>query len=261
MFNMMHHMQLLFIFSLYFFYFFFQGNSKKIFHNKYITPQQWVQIQKFIVNSETSKKMRDKINQVLYIYYDDWSFLKAKKFKELHKHKCYHISMNELYTYSNMGLIRAIKNYNGRSNFVKYAEIYVKGELYRAITGLHPITSVSKYERLKKTNITDISSIYHRQKLLQTRFLGHDEWLLEKLKIKNVFFEQEDYTKNNYDDYQQLWNKINSLKPFEKYLLRSKFNYFFEKQQTNKDLAEKFGYSEEYIRKTIAKSIKKIIYL
>ena len=244
---------------LFIFFFFLKGNSRKIFHNKYITPQQWIQIQKIIVNPETTYKMRNKINQVLYIYYDDWSFLKANEFKKMHKHKCHHISMNELYTYSNLGLIRAIKKYNGRSNFVKYAEIYVKGELYNAITGLHPITSVSKNERMKKHNITDIS---YKKKLLQTRFLGDDEWLLDKLKIKNTFSEQCDYTNNKYnDDYQQLWYKINSLKPFEQYLVRSKFNYYFEKQQTNKDLAEKLGYSEEHIRKIISKAINKITIL
>lgn len=234
---------------------------KKVFHNKYITKEQWHQLQKFIVEPTTTFEMRNKINQVLYVYYDDWSYSKAVEFKKFHRHKCHHISLNELYTYSNLGLIRAIDKYNGKSNFIKYAEIYVKGELYKAITGLHPITSLSKNERVRKTNITDISALYKRKKLLQTKFLGDDEWLLEKLKIKNTFCHDNKLDYNYNDDYQVIWNKINTLKPFEKYLLYTKLNYFFEKQVTNKDIAEKLGYSEEHIRKTIAQSIKKIIVL
>ena len=232
---------------------------KKVFHNRFITKEQWNQINKFIVDPTTTFEMRNKINQVLYVYYDDWSYLKAVEFKKRHRHKCEHISINELYTYSNMGLVSAIKKYNGKSSFIKYSEIYIRGELYKAITWLHPITSVSKNERLKKQNMTDFASLYKRKKLLHSKFFGCDEWLLEKLKIKNTFCDDISYKLGYHDDYQVIWNKINTLKPFEKHLLHTKIDYFFNKKESNKEIAEKFGYSEEHIRKTIAKAMKKVI--
>ena len=225
--------------------------------NKFIQKDQWKRLQFFITHPKITFEMRNKINRILYVYYDDWAFFKAIKFKKMHKYKCRHITLDELYTYSNIGLITAIQKYNGKSNFAKYAEIYVNGQLYKAITDLHPLTSISKNQRIHKITHKTSLSLHKFKKKLQTKFIGKDEWLLEKLKIQNTFY---DNNNNNIDfyDYQEIWNKINELKPFERQIFYSKLDFFFNKKASNKTISEKMGYSEEYIRQIIVKSMKKI---
>lgn len=232
--------------------------SMRTFRNKYLNLSQWNIIKRCIINPKTDVNMRNNINKIIYFYYDDWSYYKALEFKKFHNFKCNHIQTSELYLYSNKGLLKAIKNYNGKSNFTKYAEIYVNGELYKGLTELYPITIISKRDRYKKQNVSNIELIKRQQKM-KTTFVGYDEWLYEKLKMKNNFYNYKNYWEYNYENYEEFWEKINLLTPFERYLIHSKFDYFLKIKESNNYLAKKFGYSEEYIRITIINAIKKLL--
>ena len=240
------------------FFYFFNCYSIRMFKNKYLNTNQWNFLKKHISSSTISANSRYKIDQIIYFYYDDWSYYKAISFKKFHYNKCKHISLNELYLYSNMGLVKAIKNYNGKSNFTKYAEFYINGELYKGLTELYPISNISKKERSKKQNISDIHSVRRQQKAT-TKYIGYDDWLFDKLNIKENYYSYKNYWEYNYEDYEEFWEKTNILPPFEKYLLFSKFDYFLKPKISNLNLANKFDYSEEYIRITIKHAIKKIL--
>jgi len=229
--------------------------SIRIFKNKYINNEQWNILKKYIINPQTNIIERNKINKIIYFYYDDWSYYKALKFKKFHYNKCKNIPLIELYSYSNVGLLKAIKNYNGKSNFIKYAEIYVNGELYKGLTDLHPISIVSRKERSKKQNISEVN-LYNKENI-KTRFIGNNDWLYENLNIKNNYYVYKNYWERDYDFYENFWEKTNLLTPFEKYLVQSKYNYFLESKETNLYIAKKLGYSEEYIRKTIKNALDK----
>ena len=190
----------------------------------------------------------------MYYYYDDWSYYKALKFKKFHQSKCKHIPLIELYSYSSMGLLKAIEKYNGKSNFTKYAENYVNGELYKGLTELYPITTLSKKERIKKQNISDIIFLNNKKKL-KTTFVGNNERLYEKSNIKNNYYVYKNYWERNYEFYENFWEKINLLEPFEKYLIYSKYNYYLENKKSNLYLSKKIGYSEEYIRNKIKNAL------
>jgi hypothetical protein len=242
------------LFIIYIFYCY----SNKVFKNKYLNINEWKFLNKHITNPTTSIFIRNKIDHIIYYYYDDWSYYKALKFKNFHNNKCKHIPINELYLYSNTGLIKAIKKYNGKNNFKKYAEMYINGELYKGLTELYPISNISKKERSKKQNISDIDSV-NRQKNTKTIIVGYDDWLYDKLNVKNNYYIYKNYWDYNFENYEEFWEKTNLLSPFERYLIYSKFDYFFKSKISNLNLANKFDYSEEYIRIKIKNALIKML--
>ena len=228
--------------------------SYRVFRNKILNLNQLETIKKLIINTDKNSQIRIKLNKIIYLYYDDWSYNKAIEFKKFHYYKCKNIPLIELYSYSNFGLCKAIKNYNGKSNFTNYANFYVTSELYKGLTELYPISSLSKKERTTKKNIEFLS----KEKIVKTTFIGHNDWLYEKLVIKNNYYSYKNYWEYNYENYEDFWEKTNLLTPFEIYLIKSKFDYFLQSKQTNVHISKKFGYSEEYIRIKIINALKKI---
>ena len=240
-----------------FIFFIYQCSSSRIFINKFLNSKQWVTINKLILNTDKNSEIRIKLNKIIYTYYDNWSYIKALEFKKFHYYKCKNIPLIELYSYSNLGLFKAIKNYNGKGNFTNYANFYVRGELYKGLTELYPISIISKKERTRKKNTSDIDFL-NRGKNLPTTFIGYNNWLYEKLEIKNNYYNYINYWEYNYEYYEDFWEKTNVLTPFEKNLIHSKFNFNLDKIVSNNYLAKKFGYSEEYIRIKVRDALKKM---
>jgi DNA-directed RNA polymerase specialized sigma subunit len=238
---------------------FYQCFSYRLSKNNFLNLKQWEIIKKIIISSDKNSIIREDVNKIIYNRYVDWSNYKALEFKKFHYYKCKHIPSIELCSYSNLGLLKAIKNYNGKNNFSNYANIYINGELLKGLTELYPITSISKYDRKKKQNISN-KNIYSIKKKLNTKFIGYDDWLYEKLEIKNNYYNYKNIWEYNYENYVEFWEKINLLTPFEIYLIKSKYDYYFNTKESNINIAKKLGYSDEYIRYTIKKALKKIIY-
>ena len=106
---------------------------------RYLVKEQWNDIRVIIQNKNTPDSMREKVNKILYTHYKDYALYKAIKFKKLHRYKCCHISLDDLHISACNGLIESIKNYNGNSYFLPYANIYIISALYSIMTELHTI--------------------------------------------------------------------------------------------------------------------------
>ena len=222
------------------------GDSYK-FMNKFLSKSQWSLIDKLLLNPNTTKNMRNKIHYILYKYYDQWAFTKAYQFKQFHKYKCNHISTSELYNYASYGLYKSIKKYNvtNKNSFLLYAEKNIHYELLKGITDLHPITSIPKTERKKgyKQDIKKVNS--------KTQLIGDNEWIYDKIN-KYKIEENDPLNQIVYKDkYISLWNKIDELKPFHKRIMYLKYNFYFQKIRSNKEIGELMGFSEEWIRQNI----------
>jgi hypothetical protein len=242
-----------------------ESSSIRLFKHKFLNKNQWSTLNKHIVSSSTNIHIRTKIDKIIYHHYDDWSYYKALQFKKRHYNKCKHISLNELYLYSNMGLLKAIKKYNGVNNFTNYATIYINGELYRGLTQLHPITNISKKDRIVKQNISDTNyanyaNYTNNNKNKRTIIVGYDDWIYDKVKIKNNYYNYKNYWEYNNNEYEEFWENINVLvEPFEKYLIYSKYDSMFNIKCSNANIANRLGYSEEYIRLTLKQALLKCI--
>jgi hypothetical protein len=233
----------------------------RVFRDTYLKKEQWNSISHLLQHKGLTHDMRNKINKILYYHYDDWSYLKATDFKYFHRHKCRHIKMNELYLYANRGLMKGIMNYkpigaeNEQMRFLKYVTFYIKGELYKGLTELMPLSPVSKYIRMHKND---------KGSHLQAEFLGSNDWVLDNA-INNYGRHTEYHNQlliknSECSPYKDYWVKINQLEPFAMRILHYKYNYRFDTIRSNKQVAELMVCSDETVRKSIHSSFHKIFY-
>lgn len=209
----------------------------------YLTKTQWCNINKIIKHPSSTNEMKYKIHKILFFYYNDWAWSKAYYFKKKHPYKCHHIPLNELSIYASLGLLKSIQNYKGTSDFSQYATFYIKGELYNAITNLHPISPISKKIRKKQKTIEEYNH-YPSVILMNT-----NEWLLNKYLLERYEeTKMEIHDKYLYADY---WSKINELDSLTKTILRYKFNNNFDKKRTNTEIADMLMISKETVRKCV----------
>lgn len=235
---------------------FFCNINTIVFIKKFLTNYHLSLIDKILINPKTSFIERNKIHNILYVYYDQWAFTKAYQFKQLHKYKCQHISVVELYSYASIGLYNSIKKYNPKYkyNFINYANYYVEGELLKGMTNLHPITSISKSNRRKSYTDFNNSTVLSLKKS-KVQLVGENDWIWDKI-IKNKKEENQPYDKLiDYFYYTNLWEKINNLSLFQRRIIYYKYNFFFEKIRCNKEISDLMSCSEEWVRINIKKSL------
>jgi len=214
-----------------------------------LTSNQWSKINSILTNPNYyTISQKQIVKSIIYDNYKIWASNQAMKFKNFHYYKCRHISNQEFILYSQIGLHKAVNNFNPMRlkniTFSSYAFIYIRGEFYKCITELYPITSVSRYQRRKghksrnnKTNIeiTSFSNIY--QKICFNNYA-----------IKHY------HDKNQYLNYNDLWLKIEQDTPtsiLAKKIIKLKFSYEFKQQRSNKQISEIIGCSEETIRQHV----------
>lgn len=224
-----------------------------VFIEKFLNKNQWTLIDRILLHPNTTNNMKNKIHYVLFKYYDQWAFTKAYKFKQLHKYKCNHISVLELYTYASFGLYKSIKSFNSEYgvSFASYAEHGINYELLKGLSDLHPITSVSKSIRRKGYS----DKIKPSNKI---QLIGKNDWIFDKV-IKSQLTDNHplDHLLET-NKYLDLWTKINCLEPFQKRIIYLKYNFFFEKIRSNKEVSIMMCCSEEWIRQNIVTIFKNL---
>jgi len=220
--------------------------------DKNLSIEQWRLMKTILKHPKTTFKMRSTVTKIIYSKYESWALHKAYKFKKFHKHKCRNININDLILYSLEGLKKATIKYNGNSPFYMYADIYISGQLYKGLTELQPITNIPKSIRVNKNNDIKTEYNYHYKKRLNTLFVGYrDYWMFEKRQdISNDL----NAVTNNFS-YYEIWNNINNmLDLFSKKVFQYKYDYYFNKINSNKRIAELMSCSEETIRLNLKRS-------
>jgi DNA-directed RNA polymerase specialized sigma subunit len=198
---------------------------------------------------------RDKINKILYNYYENWAIKQALEFKKLHYFKCKNLNKDDLIVSSKFGLFKAIKNYNGNSSFIYFSSIYIKGELLKTLTSHFSFSIVPKTYRItNKQNFSKNELIEYKNNLSPT-LIGYSEyWRFDKINDNIYYNENKLLNKiNSFEKYKNLWDKINSLEPFSMRTFHLKFDEEFNIIRSNKEISILMCCSEETIRKTLLK--------
>lgn len=225
-------------------------------NNPYLSVTQWQSIKTLIINKNTTAEMRNTLRSVIYKYYEGYAISSANKFKKFHNYKCRNINSFELSLYAKFGLYRAIKKYNGSSSFIHYADKYINGELYKGLTDLYPLSSVTKSERrLGKYNKNGSSFENDRYSLLHrynTQFISYDNyWIFDKqhsIEGDNCNLQKIIYC----HDKNRLFEFINTnMDTFTKKVFYYKYDSEFNVIRSNHHIAELMVCSEEHIRKTL----------
>lgn len=107
--------------------------------NGYLTQPQMKYVSKILsynnINKTFSKEIRT-TQEILFYHAKPFAYKKYEVFCNTSRvaKRMYNPKRKLLLYYSYAGLWKAIRNYNGRSNFFNYASIYVDGELKRGLT-------------------------------------------------------------------------------------------------------------------------------
>ena len=229
-------------------FFFFLSLCLSVHTTKMITKQQWNTLQYYIQNKQTiTQSMNDKIQYILYSRHLPLVKSAAHKFRKFHKFKTKLVSPDDLESYASMGLIHAIRNYNGKALFHHYAKIYIKGGLYQGLTKHYPITKVSAKERRARKDVIPYDYETCGEQSYRNTYLGKSDYLSSSNKEPL-----------SYGTYREYWMKISQMSPLVKRVMCLKFDDEFNIVMSNYLIAIYCGCSEETIRKNVKNAIMNI---
>ena len=222
----------------------------------YLTKNQWNHIKHILKHPKSTSTMINTCNQILFQHYKHYAYNMAYDFKTTYYKKCRHIPLNELKLYASRGLLNAILRYNSSLpfSFSKYASIYIKGELYYGMSEMHPLTLLPISKRIHKQWRTQNLVLY--KKMTNTKFMSnydyYDGLYVSTHKDSYIWVDK-------YKELQELWNIINRLDEEDNRIIKYKYNFYFQKIRSDKEIGDLLGYSSETIRKKINK-IKTCVY-
>lgn len=243
-----------------------------------ITNEQWNHIKNILKNKSTNPSIKKKVHHILYTKYENMAYWKAYQFKKFHSYKCRDISLAELSLYSKIGLYKAIQNYNPNYQLYPFMKIYIQGELYKGITELYPICSISKEERKKRKTISreDYQNLTSDEKkllfmkrklykrLIDTKFIGKEDWIIDKNRDDD-FMDGSNINLQSIserDKYEKVWYQINNqsfITPFQKRIFQLKYDFYLNKIRTNREIGELMVCSEEYVRINLSRMVDKFM--
>jgi RNA polymerase sigma factor (sigma-70 family) len=224
-----------------------------VFQRNFLSSYQLSLIDSILRNPVTDEITRNKIHAIMFYSYEPFAFSKTCAFRKLHRYKCQHIPIPELYTYASLGLYQSIQKYHPDRSFIPFASIYIQGALLKGMTDLHPISNIPKIER-RKGHDPD-----QKKRRSKTQFVGENEWIWDKLtscknEVERKGLEQEKY--------RQIWENIDDVcTPFQKQVLRWKYSFFLEKIRNHREISEIMCCSEEWVRLQWKAGVKRLKYI
>ena len=114
-----------------------------------LSKSQWRLIENTLQHPNLTPEIRLEIDRTIYHHHIPLAKKMCNDFTRFHKYKTRFVQKDDLKFHSIAGLYHAVRKYNGRYNFVKFAKIYINGALYDGLTKHYPITKIKPRERAK----------------------------------------------------------------------------------------------------------------
>jgi len=187
---------------------------------KTLSNSQWSNINN-ILRITKDEHIQTKIRNVIYEYYESWAIHQSHVFKQYHSYLCKDIKGDDLAMFGCIGLQKSTINYDATKCgvFAKYADFYIKGELYKGVRKLKP----------------------------QVHCSSHIDYLHTAPKAPILQLDLEFFTEK--------WESIKkSLTNFEYRCVIYKYSFEFIKEMPNSHIAKLMSCSEETVRKAIVKA-------
>lgn len=210
--------------------------------NAYLVPSQWRLIEQTLQTPNLSLPLRREVDNILFRHHLPLAYRMFHDFVSMHQYKSRMVPHEDLKMASVMGLYHAIRKYNGRSNFNKFACIYISGSLYNTLTKQYPISKDTPKRRRSRRYVKHVP---------YDEIGSTQNWYLHNRDIEN----NAPNTHTNID-YALMWSRIDTCTPFQRRLLRQKFDYQFDVIQTNRNIAHQNSCSEELVRRNIYAAIQ-----
>jgi len=221
----------------------------------YLSYSQKRIIQNIIQNKDISPEIKNKTKEIIAINYIPWALSQYNKFVNKNRSYLYkkHIPLNDLRQYAIIGILKAVKKYNGSVDFTVYAEKYVLGTLHQGVTDLLPLRPISHSLRMNGKYVPSIS------------FAHENTWMFDKL-YKSKSCDTTDIIMKSEDKYisckieiERINNIVKQLSPYDQQM----FYYRYSKDtlheiRTVSTVSELMCCSTETYRKKMNKIIEKI---
>lgn len=206
---------------------------------KMISPSQWSDLQHIILSPETTPSMRQKVNFIVFQRHLPMMYRIVTHFRSVHRKKSNNIKHDDMLAYAYKGLYDASCKYNGRFAFVKYANIYIQGALYKALTEHHPISIQTKSQRRTRANY----STEYYQTIRNNIYLQKRDYLSSFVsETRSISIEP----------FVEKWKHIQTFPPFVNRCFSLKFDFYFNRIRTNQQVSDLMCCKEEWVRRNIA---------
>jgi len=196
-----------------------------------LTHVQMTRINRLMMNPDLPCRSKHMIESVLYKNYEQWAIKIGSNFKKKHSYKCRHIPFHEMSIYSRTGLLNAIRRYHPTketAHFHAFAVHHIRGQLYKGMTDLSPITNVSR-KRLRNRG-----TVYVRATTYNAEMANKNPSTLKA------------------NDPAELWQHIeDTADPFTRRCIVYKFDYDFNKIRSHLEVSRLMECSEETVRQAI----------
>lgn len=219
----------------------------------------------FFLSNFTNCMLYNNQNQIKHFVfekYQKYALYHSYKFRKTHYYLAKNIRQDDFHYYAYCGLYHAICNYNQNFDFVSnstssssdrlflsYSKTYILGELYKGLTQMYPISNLPKTQR-------KLSSLKNpNKKYLETIMINDNNWIMEQNGNDLEFLKSVEYN----DLCMSFWEKIRESDLFSQKIFRYKYNFQFEKQMSNREIAMWMGCSEEYVRRILRQKTKMIL--
>ena len=220
----------------------------------HLNANQMRWITSLIKNPQISVREKETVQIVLYKSYEKLAIKKALDFKRTHKHKCYNIQNAELIWSSKIGLCKATQKYNGKSDFARYAEIYIRSELFRLLTDTYALSSLPKRIRMKskpdKRNIGHTMTNIEYNNLLHINLHAmYEPWQIDTMSVHST--DEDKHIIDRIHEKYDLSEALHIMPPFTRRVLYLKYFLHENRILSNKHVSELMCCSEETVRKCV----------
>ena len=219
-------------------------------YNAILTRTQWNHIETCLQHPGLTHDMKHTIERLLFAHYTPLVYRECQDFVSFHRFKTKLLDKSDLTHYGLIGLYHATRKYNGRSNFYKYARVYIRGSLYKGLTKHYPISKIPPKKRKEsKSKKFDSYDNDDTDSWFDNVYLGNYEGQFSMAS-------KETTAKTDYSREIELWNTIhNHQNPFVRRIMEEKFDVDFSKKRSNKEVAKMEGKSEEWVRRNVCQTI------
>lgn len=208
----------------------------------FLTKPQLYTVCNILKNNNTSLSIKEKTQFILFDHSKPFVIKKHYTFVNNSRVASqFHPTKKQLLLhYGYMGLWKAVRNYNGKSNFYNYASIYIDGELKKGLTDIFGSSIMPHRFRVNKEFRSKNKELYSKSFVTPMSF--NTKRL--PLNIKNIYNIELDH----------LYDIINSLNHKDKLYFKYKYDIYTGKpHRSTKHVAELMCVSEEKARRELSK--------
>jgi RNA polymerase sigma factor (sigma-70 family) len=211
----------------------------------YLNYIQISYVRAILTHPHTPEYMRNQTQKVLFNAYKPWLHKQVRFFRR--KHHVSNLRRDDLYHYAALGLLQAIKNFDGKSSLVNYAEKHVDGQLRLGLLEMTPMKPLNHYQTYTK-----------RYKILKPGLVSYENyWVFDKewSRRRNANCDS-----SNRDEIEEIINIVLSMPSKYSTVFFSRYDSvdLSKKDRTVASICSELGFSTETYRKRMS-TVKQFI--